>query len=93
MSGYLMKPASEEALARIDWTQGYLEPGEEVSADLGWAVSPGGEIGVQEQRVDGCASYAKLADGVPGRVYMVSARAQTNRGRALERAIVVRISA
>lgn len=96
MSGYLLKPKGHETLASIDWSQGYLEPGEYVDADLGWSVVPAGDAGDAEVRVqsfDDKTSYARVREGVPGKVYMLCARALTNTGRALERAIVLRIAA
>ena len=96
MSGYLLKPHGREALASIDWSQGYLEPGEYVDADLGWSVEPvgaGGDACVGAQSFDDKTSYAQIREGVPGKVYMLCARALTNTGRALERAIVLRIAA
>ncbi len=96
MSGYLMKPANAETFARIDWTEGYLEPGERVTADLGWLITPHGEPGdpeLRDQRVEPTASLARIARGRPGQVHMLAARARTDRGRELERAIVMRIGA
>lgn len=95
MSGYLMKPAGGEAEARIDWREGYLEPGEWVEGDLGWSVAPadGAEAPrIMGQAVEPGASLARVGQGVPGQVYMLCARAVTNTGRALERAIVLRIA-
>lgn len=96
MSGYLLKPASEDAVARIDWREGYLDQGEYIDADLGWSVVPAlgeGDPRIAEQSFEAGASLARVSHGVPGRIYMVSARARTNRGRDLERAIVLRIAA
>ncbi|NNU81905.1 hypothetical protein HMH01_15820 [Halovulum dunhuangense] len=96
MSGYLMKAAGAEAEACIDWRQGYLEPGEYVDADLGWSIMPAGDLGdpvIACQSFDDRASHARVRSGVPGRFYMLCARAATNTGRMLERAIVLRIAA
>ena len=83
MSGYLLKPASADALARIDWSEGYLEPGETVVEDMGWSIVPGtgnGDAAVISQAVEPRASVAQIAKGVPGRVYQVCARARTSLG-------------
>jgi hypothetical protein len=94
MSGYLLKPANREAAFTMDWREGYLAPGETVAADLGWSIQPqaAGDLVVTEQHHDGARSWARFAGGVPGRVYMVAGRVLTSAGRALERAIVVRIA-
>ena len=96
MSGYLLKAAEQDALAAIDWSEGYLEPGEYVDADLGWTISPHGVAEVpriKRQAVDLTTSYARIAEGDVGAVYMLAARARTNTGRDLERSIVLRIAA
>ncbi len=96
MSGYLLKPADQDAVACIDWTQGYLEPGEFIDGDLGWALlstGPGDPPKVVVQSFDDANSYAQLREGAAGGVHMLVARAVTNMGRELERSIVVRIAA
>ena len=95
MSGYVQKSADKAADCVVDWNQGYLEPGEAVEADLGWSLVPAdgcGDARIEVQGVDARRSFAKVADGVPGRVYMLSARALTTMGRELERAIVLRVA-
>jgi len=95
MSGYLLKPADRDAGFTMDWRQGYLAPGETVAADLGWSIQPqastAGDLVVTEQHHDVTRSWARFAGGVPGRVYLVAASVRTSTGRALERAIVLRI--
>ncbi|WP_112323296.1 phage fiber-tail adaptor protein [Oceanibium sediminis] len=96
MSGYILKPEAVDAVAQIDWAEGYLEPGEYVDADLGWQVTPAsgpGDARIVEQFFDNVHSVARLSGGVPGRIYVVSAGARTNTGRALERALTLRIAA
>ncbi len=94
MSGYLLKAADKVARLSIDWHQGYLAPGETVAADLGWSVhkNAGEVLVVTEQHHDLARSWASVACGAPGQVYMVTSRVRTSTGRQLERAIVVRIA-
>lgn len=96
MSGYLLKRADRDATFAIDWRQGYLAPGETVTADLGWSIQtrePGeGDLLVAGQHHDPARSWARFAGGVPGRVYLVAGRVETSAGRRLERAVVVRIA-
>ncbi|MEM8870622.1 MAG: hypothetical protein AAGB10_04515 [Pseudomonadota bacterium] len=96
MSGYLLKSAEQETLATIDWSEGYLGVDEYVDADLGWSVVPAGSAQpprIVRQAFDLTTSYARIADGDEGAVYMLAAKARTNTGRDLERSIVLRIAA
>ena len=96
MSGYALKSSAQTTTCLMDWQKGYLAPGERITADLGWSVQPcheeTGELEVVEQRHDLLRSWAKLINGVPGRVYIVSNRVRTNDDRVLRRAIVMRIA-
>lgn len=96
MSGYTLKSSTQTATCLMDWQNGYLAPGERITADLGWSVQPcledSGELEVVEQRHDLFRSWAKLVGGVRGRVYIVSNRVRTNDDRVLRRAIVMRIA-
>ncbi len=96
MSGYLLKPADRDAAFTMDWREGYLAPDETVAADLGWSIqtrSPAaGDLVVTEQHHDVTRSWARFTGGLPGRVYLVAGRVLTSTGRALERAIVLRIA-
>lgn len=95
MSGYLQKTADQQAVACVQWDQGYLEPDEYIDGDMGWSVEPlacADEVCLERQTFDSLGSQARVSKGVPGRVYMMSVRASTNRGRILERAIVLRIA-
>jgi hypothetical protein len=96
MSGYVLKPADRDAGFTMDWRQGYLAPGETVAADLGWSIQPqasaAGDLVVTEQHHDVTRSWARFAGGVPGRVYLVTGSVRTSTGRALERALVLRIA-
>jgi hypothetical protein len=47
---------------------------------------------VTEQHHDVTRSWARFAGGVAGRVYLVTASVRTSTGRALERALVLRIA-
>ena len=94
MSGYVQKSVETRATCTIDWSEGYLQADEYVAGDLGWSVVPSlgqGDAAVAMQSIDPRHSKAELIDGVPGKVYMVTARARTNRGREIERAIVLRV--
>ncbi|MEM8786761.1 MAG: hypothetical protein AAGE76_00710 [Pseudomonadota bacterium] len=96
MSGYLLKEPGVSVEAKIDWREGYLEPGEYIDGDLGWVVVPargGDDARVTLQQFDDGASYAWITKGVAGRVYMIAAQALTNTGRVLERALVLRVAA
>ena len=95
MSGYVFKPTNAPVACTINWQEGYLEDGEYIDSDLGWAVVPsedGEDAAVAAQKYDDVRSTAIVTKGVPGRVYMLSARAKTNTGRELERALVLRIA-
>jgi hypothetical protein len=96
MSGYLLKPADRDAAFTIDWRRGYLGPGETVAADLGWSIEPqasaAGDLVVTERHHDVARTWARFGGGVPGRVYLIAGRVKTDRGRTLERAIVLRIA-
>jgi len=92
MSGYVLKAAEAVTDATVNWREGYLEPGEYIDGDLGWSVEPSGaEIIAQD--FDDSSSRARIARGLPGQVYMLCARAMTNTGRRIERALVLRIAA
>lgn len=96
MSGYVLKQASAPFECAVDWSQGYLEPGEFIDGDLGWAVAPSDEDGdliVAAQRFDDRYSYAVVSRGRPGQIYMVSATACTNTGRQLQRSVILRVAA
>lgn len=96
MSGYALKSTAQAATCLMDWQNGYLAPGERITADLGWSVQPchegRGDLEIVEQRHDLFRSWAKLVGGVRGRVYIVSNRVRTNDDRVLRRAIVMRIA-
>ena len=96
MSGYVLKPADREATFTRDWREGYLAPGETVSADLGWSIQArgpaAGALVVTEQHHDPTRSWARFAGGTPGDVYLIAGRVETSTGRTLERAGVLRIA-
>lgn len=96
MSGYHLKPAGTRAVVVTDWRRGYLEPGERVAAIAGWSVHAAtpGEVGLRVVSARHGAARTRLAveGGMPGRVYMLITRIKTDTGRALCRAVVVRIA-
>ena len=94
MSGFFQKRAGEVIDCRIDWRQGYLEPGEKLAADMGWQVAAKqGHRAAQvvSRRHDGAVSTATVAAGDAGAVYMLCAKAVTDRGRELNRAVTLRV--
>lgn len=97
VSGYVLKAADAELTVALDWRQGYLDPAEMLSENLGWYVVPAGEVAsdltVAAQGLGDRRSWAAFSGGAQNSVYMVSARVRTDRNRILERAIVVRIAA
>ena len=96
MSGYLLKPSDAPGTFVMDWARGYLRPGETLAADLGWSIQPSrieaGDLTIETQAFDDRKSWARFADGVPGRFYMVSNRVRTTDDRTLSRGIVVRVA-
>lgn len=96
MCGYLLKAAGRSAVAECDWRRGHLAPGETVAGITGWSVHApgGGEPGLKvvAARHDADRTRMTLEGGEPGRVYMLIARVATDTGRALCRAVVVRIA-
>ena len=95
MSGYVLKAPDADREVCVDWCRGYLDGGEGVEDDLGWTLEPLGspdELSVVSQTVGGTVSSARLAGGLPGKVYLLVARARTTLGRRLERAVVLRIA-
>ncbi len=96
MSGYLLKPREDPGTFLMDWAKGYLDPGETLTADLGWCIQPSsqtnGDLAVEIQEFDHHRSWARFVGGVPGRFYMVSNRVRTTGDRVLSRGIVVRIA-
>ena len=96
MVGYLLKPADGSAVVETDWRRGHLAPGERVAAIRAWGVhAPRGEVPdlkVVAARHDAGRSWLRVEGGRPGRVYMLIARVATDAGRALCRAVVVRIA-
>ncbi len=96
MSGYLLKQADADASYCLNWSDGYLQQGERVESDLGWLIHRvvrADELSIKTQLVKPTQSVVEVSGGVPGNVYMLSARVMTTAGRALERAIVLRIAA
>ncbi|MEO0913019.1 MAG: hypothetical protein AAFY59_08515, partial [Pseudomonadota bacterium] len=95
MSGYILKTAEEDVDLPVRWRTDKLMPGERVREDLGWQITPvAGEedLAVSEQHLTCDTSFALLAGGVPGKTYMVSAQARTDKGRDLVRSYVIRIA-
>jgi hypothetical protein len=95
MSLYVLKSAESELEITLSWQGAWLMPGERIEADLGWCVVPVGQaddLKVVSQTHGTTASTAVLAGGRKGRAYMVTASVQSNLGRTLDRAIVVRIA-
>lgn len=96
MSGYLLKPSEAPGTFVMDWTKGYLDPGETLNADLGWCIQPSskedGDLAIDMQKFDSHKSWARFVSGVPGRFYMVSNRVRTTGDRVLSRGIVVRVA-
>ncbi len=96
MNGYLQKPAGGSAVIETDWRRGYLAPGECVTAILPWGVhAPRGgapDLAVTAAAHDEGVSRLTVEGGRPGQVFMLIARVATDRGRALCRAVVVRVA-
>ncbi len=96
MTGYVLKPALGRVTVETDWSRGYLAPGERVAAILGWAIHGRGDaapgLRVVAARLDAGRSRLTVEGGVPGWVFMLIVRVATDAGRALERAVVVRIA-
>lgn len=95
MSGYVLKPASRDVTFTIDWSRGYLGPGERVMRDLGWSVQSdeaARSLAVIAQDQDARRSWAAFRGGAPGRAYLVTSRVKTTHDRVLSRAIVMRIA-
>jgi hypothetical protein len=96
MSGYHLKPASTRSVVVTDWRRGHLAPGERVAAIAGWSVHAAkpGEVGLRvvSARHDAVRTRLAVEGGLPGRVYMLITRIMTDTGRALCRAVVVRIA-
>ncbi len=95
MSGYILKAAEEAIDLPIRWRDEKLKPGERVREDLGWRITPvvsEADLVIAEQHLACDTSFALIEGGVPGKTYMVSASARTDRGRDLIRAVVIRIA-
>ena len=96
MSGYFLKDPDSELELSVDWRAGYLQRDERVTDDLGWSIRPvenvSGELRVVLQECGAACSKATFADGIPGRIYMVSSRIKTTLGRELERTLMFRVT-
>jgi len=95
MSGYFVKDPEKDLELVVDWNRGYLDRCERLTGDLGWAIRPvlkADELRVVHQDHDDTCSKARFAGGVPGRIYMVTSRIETNAGRELERVILFRVA-
>ena len=96
MSGYVLKPAAASAVVETDWRRGHLRPDERVAAISGWSVhapaAAEADLAVVAAWHDGDRSWLTVEGGQPGRVFMLVARIVTDAGRALCRAVVVRIA-
>lgn len=95
MSGYILKTADDDVDLPVRWRTENLKPGERVREDLGWQITPvatDSDLAIAEQHLACDTSFALLAGGVPGKTYMVSAQARTDKGRELVRSYVIRIA-
>lgn len=96
MSGYFVKNPTSNLDYTFDWGFQLLDGGEIIATDLGWTVdpddsSPGG-LRIDSTASSATTSTANLADGVPGNAYLVSSAIETNRGRRIERSLLVRVA-
>jgi len=96
MSGYFVKNPGSTLDYTFDWGFQLLESGEIISTDLGWSVdpddTPGGGLSVDSSTSSATATTANLTGGVAGSAYLVSSSIQTNRGRRIERSLIVRVA-
>ena len=94
MNGYHVKNPDDATEMVLDWAARYLEPGETITADLGWQVAPvvtGGLTAVSASNT-ATTTTATLNGGRAGDAYLVAGTVQTDRGRELSRSITVRIA-
>ena len=95
MSDFFQKRVDETIECRIDWREGYLQPGERVTRDLGWQVvaRPGaGPLAkLHGARTGSQSSAVTVAQGAAGAIYMLMARVMTDTGRILDRAVALRV--
>ena len=77
----------------IDWSGGYLQPGETIAAS-GWAVDPQetGGVGIAGDAASDVMVTVTLTDGVFGHLYRVTNRITTSEGRTDDRSLLVRIA-
>ena len=94
MSGYFTKSPGSNLDYTFDWGFQFLDPGETITADLGWTVTPDDAGGVQVQSNTSTATTttAFLGGGEAGHAYLVRSRIATSTGRTVERALTLRIS-
>jgi len=95
MSGYHLKNPGSTAELAIDWSLSALGEGEEIEADLGWAVEPA-QAGPDAllpvlSGMTATTTSVRLAGGRPGDAYMVESHVRTTAGRELRRALTVRV--
>ena len=96
MSGYFVKNPTSNLDYTFDWGFQLLEGGETIASDLGWTVDPDaaatGGLRVDSSMASATTTTANLADGLPGDAYLVSSAIETNRGRRIQRSLIVRVA-
>ncbi len=95
MSEYFLKNPASELDYTFDWGSQILTGGEQVSADLGWTVTPdeaaAGGLGVVSASNTTTTTTAVLGGGKPGEAYLVASQIQTTNGRKVRRSLTIRI--
>lgn len=78
----------------IDWSVGYLQSGEQITAS-DWVISPAGaaqDLAIESTPsvVSGVASVF-VVGGIAGKIYQLTNRIATDQGRTDERSITIRV--
>ena len=95
MNEYFLKNPASELDYSFDWGSRMLTGGEQISADLGWTVTPdeaaAGGLAVVSASNTTTTTTAVLGGGKPGEAYLVASRIQTTNGRKVRRSLTIRI--
>lgn len=95
MSAYFVKNPDSALDFTFDWGFQFLEGGEVIQTDTGWTIIPDtavtGGLAVQSSSNTPTTTTVFLSGGVPGEAYLVCSAIVTDRGRAIQRSMTVRI--
>ena len=95
MNEYFLKNPASELDYSFDWGVQILAAGEQISADLGWSVTPdtavAGGLAVISASSTLTTTTVVLGGGKPGEAYLVASHIQTTNGRKVRRSLTIRI--